>query len=619
MNRTHLLSSFRSRILLGYGAAILVIALGGAWAVASLLTLGQASDSILRENYKSILAAENMINALERQDSILLAMLLRITPGGPEEYRAQDAEFQQWLGRAKDNITLPGEADILQHIEQAYAESGDVAARVLAGGGAALYQEKLLPLVLDVRKTCARLREINQQAMYTASDSARDLARTAIWRTGLGGLAVLLFGFGLSLLLSSRLAKPVERIRLAAARLAEGDYTAEVPVDGADELSQLAGQFNAMAKRLKHFHDLNIGHILAEKRKGEAILRSVDDGIVVVDQDCLVADINPMAARIFGQDPAKAQGRHLLEALGREDLLRHARSALASGQAPELSGDEAILTVEGSERPAHYQFSVIPVRVGAGPALSVVLLFRDVTRLRELDRLKSEFVMTASHELRTPLTSIGMSVDMLLEKAGPDLAPRDRELLAMAQDDVRRLKALVGELLDLSRIEAGRLELEIVRVDAALLFAMAGAILDPQAEKAGIALSFADAAALPPVLADPNKIAWVLVNLVGNALRHTPAGGSIQVTALAAGKFAHICVADTGEGIPREQQTRIFEKFVQLKSDRTAGGSGLGLAICREMVRAHGGTIWVESEPGRGSTFTFTLPLAGDKPEEAKP
>ncbi|MEW5773377.1 MAG: ATP-binding protein [Thermodesulfobacteriota bacterium] len=619
MNRTRLLSSFRSRILLGYGAAILVIALGGAWAAASLLTLGQASESILSDNYKTILAAESMINALERQDSILLAMLLHIAPRGPEEYQVQEAEFQQWLGRAKGNISLPGEKEVLERIEKLHAKWAALAVQVQASGGSDLYRQQVYPLTLDIRDACTRLREINQQAMYAASDSARSQARTTVWRTGLGGLAVLLSGFVLSLLLSSRLAKPVERIRLAAARLAEGDYTAQAPVDGTDEVSQLAGQFNAMAKRLQHFHDMNIGHILAEKRKSEAILQSVDDGIVVVDQDCLVADINPMAARIFGQDPSKAQGRSLLEVLGHEDLLRHARRALESGRQPELSGDEAILTVERGERPSHYQFSVIPVRVGSGPALSAVLLFRDVTRLRELDRLKSEFVMTASHELRTPLTSIGMSVDMLLEKAGPGLAPRDRELLAIAQDDVRRLKALVGELLDLSRIEAGRLELEIGRVDSARLFSMVASILAPQAEKAGVVLSFADAAALPPVLADPNKIAWVLVNLVGNALRHTPAGGSVRVSALTAGKYAHITVADTGEGIPQEQQSRIFEKFVQLKSDRTADGSGLGLAICREMVRAHGGTIWVESEPGRGSTFTFTLPLATGMSQEAAP
>lgn len=619
MNRTRLLSSFRSRILLGYGAAILVIALGGAWAVANLLTLGQTSEFILRENYKTILAAESMINALERQDSILLAMLLRIAPHGPEEYLAQEAEFQQWLGRAKGNISLPGEKEALERIETSHAKWAVLAGQVQTSGDSDLYRQQVYPLTLEIRDACTRLREINQQVMYMVSDSARNLARTTVWRTGLGGLAVLLIGFALSLLLSSRLAKPVERIRLAAARLAEGDYSAEVPVDGADELSQLAGQFNAMAKRLQYFHDMNIGHILAEKRKGEAILQSVDDGIVVVDQDCLVADINPMAARIFGQDPATAKGRRLLEVLGREDLLRHARHALESGQQPELSGDEAILMVEGGERPSHYQFSVVPVQVDTGPALSAVLLFRDVTRLRELDRLKSEFVMTASHELRTPLTSIGMSVDMLLEKAGPGLAPRDRELLAIAQDDVRRLKALVGELLDLSRIEAGRLELEIGRVDSARLFSMAASILAPQAEKAGIDLSFPDAAALPPVLADSNKIAWVLVNLVGNALRHTPAGGSVRVSALAAGKYAHIAVADTGEGIPQEQQSRIFEKFVQIKSDRTADGSGLGLAICREMVRAHGGAIWVESEPGRGSTFTFTLPLAPGMSQETAP
>jgi NtrC-family two-component system sensor histidine kinase KinB len=209
-------------------------------------------------------------------------------------------------------------------------------------------------------------------------------------------------------------------------------------------------------------------------------------------------------------------------------------------------------------------------------------MLRDVTRLREVERLKSEFVMAASHELRTPLTSIGMSVDLLQEHAAAGLAEKDRELLATAHEEVERMKALINDLLDLAKIETGRILLDFgpVAVDE-----LVGRV-------------------------DANKITWVLTNLVSNALRHARHGGHIHVTAIPVGPQIHLAVQDDGPGIPHEYQARIFQKFVQVKG-RESGGTGLGLAICKEIVRAHGGTIWVESKPGQGSTFTFTIPAAG--------
>jgi NtrC-family two-component system sensor histidine kinase KinB len=240
-----------------------------------------------------------------------------------------------------------------------------------------------------------------------------------------------------------------------------------------------------------------------------------------------------------------------------------------------------------------------------------VLLFRDVTRLAELDRLKSEFVMTTSHELRTPLTSIGMSIDLLLEGATKKLNEKEQQLLLAAHEDLQRLKVFVNNLLDLSKIEAGKMEMELSSIPIRVLFEKVVTVFKNQSEEKAVDLSFSAPDAVPNVKADDTKITWVLTNLISNALRYTPSGGHIKLSAESFGPSVQISVSDDGPGIPYEYQSKIFDKFVQVKSDKAVGGSGLGLAICKEVVRAHGGTIWVDSVPGSGSTFTFTLPIWG--------
>jgi NtrC-family two-component system sensor histidine kinase KinB len=241
--------------------------------------------------------------------------------------------------------------------------------------------------------------------------------------------------------------------------------------------------------------------------------------------------------------------------------------------------------------------------------MGVVMLLRDVTRLKELDRLKSEFVMTASHELRTPLTSMGMSIDLLRENAVAKLNDKEQQLLSAAHEELERIKALVNDLLDLSKIEAGKIDMEFDRVAVQLLFEKAVSALLTQADDKKVELSISLPTALPEIKADANKITWVLTNLIANALRYTSSGGRIQLFAEHFGPQVHLSVSDDGAGIPYEYQSKIFEKFVQVEKDKTVHGSGLGLAICKEIVRAHGGTIWVDSLPGEGSTFTFTLPV----------
>ncbi len=296
--------TFQTKILIGYGGALAVVVLVFAWSIVSLLKLGKASDSILRENYKSILSAENMINAVERQDSALLLILLGDEDEWRLEFRSNENIFLQWLGRAKDNITVEGEKKILDSVETFYTaylmkvseifQDKDINIRK------ALYHKEVYPLFQSVRNSCIRLREINQLAMFTASSQAQDMAVSAVWNmVGLGIIAVG-FGLGFSLFLSNMLASPVGQMREAAARIAEGNYEIQVPVDRSDELGLLAEQFNKMAKKLKEYNELNIEKILTEKRKIEAVLQSADDGIIVVNPELKITDMNPMSAKIFG-------------------------------------------------------------------------------------------------------------------------------------------------------------------------------------------------------------------------------------------------------------------------------------------------------------------------------
>jgi NtrC-family two-component system sensor histidine kinase KinB len=267
------------------------------------------------------------------------------------------------------------------------------------------------------------------------------------------------------------------------------------------------------------------------------------------------------------------------------------------------------LTIRRGEERRHYQLLISPIQNKPGRTQGAVLLLRDVTRLKELDQLKSEFIMKASHELKNPLTGVTMNIALLRESAFERLGPKERLLLGGAEEDLRRLRGLASDLLDLSRMEAGKLTMEIGTAAMEAIVERCLVAMRAQAGELGVELSASLPEALPPVLADPNKILWVLTNLVANALRYTPRGGFVRISAEPEEASVRVEVRDNGQGIPYEDQARLFEKFFQARGG-SSGSLGIGLAICKEIIRAHRGAIWVDSTPGQGSTFSFTLPRA---------
>lgn len=612
LNRTPL----RTKIAGGYVLVLALVAIVYIFGVLNLNRLGRASEAILRENYRSILAAEAMIHAIDRQENAVLLLLGGHGETAIKHFREHEVEFLGWLARAQDNITIAEEEQLLETIRTEYAEylDGFTGLQVILAANPdrayAFYQETLVPPLLSVRDASRTLREVNQTAMFSASDRARDIAERAVRTTTWVGVSVAALGLAFSILLSHLVVRPLKQIAQAAKRVAEGKYDVDLPIRSRDELGQLAQEFQAMSRKLKGYNDLHVERVLAEKRRSDAVLESVTDGIALLDHDHTLIKANPTFAEVFGTTVHEAEGRHFLDVAGDLRLFEHLRKTTETGKPPQMSDEEATLgMVRGTEK-RYYHTVITPINSERGKRNGLVLLLQDVTHLKQLDRLKSRFVMTASHELRTPLTSMVMSLDLLVEGALEKLSDEERELVLAAKEEAVRLKALVNNLLDLSKIESGRMEFQAETVSVGTLAEKAVSVVKAQADEKRIELMNGIGGELPEVRVDENKTLWVLTNLLGNAVRYTQEGGHVHLRAEKAGDFVHVTVQDDGPGIPREYQSRIFEKFVQVDRGGAPGGSGLGLAISKEVVKAQGGTIWVESTEGEGSTFTFTLPVA---------
>jgi PAS domain S-box-containing protein len=606
----------RTKLFLGYlvfTAALIVL---GAWSAWHLREMGGVARNILANNYDSIVAAQEMRESLARQEAARLGLLLGEGGSARQELTEERRRFDASLRSAANNITEPGEAETIAVLTQ----DRDAYYREVDGFLAAMGTPPSRPTeriirnwpgvaaeATRLRDDCGRLLQINQQAMVAKAEAASRVAYR--WfRTALGiAAALVLAGFLFALFLAQRIVRPLSILRATATRIAGGDLDATAEIAAQDEVGQLAGDFNRMAERIRAVRRSDLGKLLIAQQTTEAAIDSLYDPVIVTDAQGAVTRLNPAAEQIFG--PAAGYAGRPIEAIaGGNQLAVAVAEALRSQRPVAGEGITSVLPlgVAGAERA--FRLRTTPMHDGEGRLLGAVSLLEDVTHLREVDRMKSEFIATASHELRTPLTSVQMNILLLLEDAG-SLTTSQRDLLESCRRECARLERLTHDLLDLAKIDAGQHAPQILPIALGEAVASAVEAVRPRATRQGITLTVQSAQALPPALADRLQIERVVINLLNNALRATPSGGAVRVAVQQRENDLLVAIADTGRGIPAEYLPHIFDRFVQVPGD-TAGGAGLGLAIAKRIVDAHGGDITVQSELGRGTTFTFTVPRA---------
>jgi signal transduction histidine kinase len=596
----------RQKVLLGFAGLLIIILVIGVQSILTLTGLGKSIDVILRENYRSVIACQQMKEDLERIDSGLLFTLLGDQAQGEELILKNENAFEQALQTELNNITVPGEGDTAERLRSLYVTYRGVLPQAVAPDRPLAlrrdaYFSSLLPLFGQIKAAADEILQMNQRNMSDANDRARVSAAQA--RSGMYLLLAIgtLVALAFMHFVGRWILRPVKRLTLSADEIRRGNLDLVVPSDSRDEIGRLAESFNAMAASLREFRRTDQARLLRIQRATQEAFDRLPDAVAVVDLEGRVEVSTESAKNVFGLRPG-APIFDLPHGLAEyyKETLAEGRPVPAKSQAPMIQQ-----FVGGEER--YYRPEAVPILDADRQPTGAVLVLHDVTQLRQQDELKTSVIRTVSHQLKTPLTSIRMAIHLLLEEKIGCLSEKQAEVLVAAREDSDRLYEILSNLLDISRMESGKARLDYQSFSPQSLVMDALEPFRRTVQDKGIALGVDLHGNLPDVWTDRTRTSHVFANLLSNAVRYTPAGGRIFLGAKEEEETVRFVVSDTGEGIPAEFLGRVFEPFFRVPGRDPAGGAGLGLAIAREIVEAQGGTISVESREGKGITFAFTL------------
>jgi signal transduction histidine kinase len=474
--------------------------------------------------------------------------------------------------------------------------------RTVLSGRRAHYREQLLGSFSQIEGLTQKIADINEQNILSADGQVKHQALSGsrvLYTLMFTGIVLILL---IILVTATLVLKPIQTLTRSVKEIEKGNLDLVVEVRSQDEMGQLAQAFNAMASRLREFRRTDQARLLRTQQTTQMAINSLPNAVAVLNASGEVEITNQAAVEIFG---IKMGTR--ADTLGLPWLWDMFQKVSREQRPISPKGYQSAVQVFQNGRECFFLPHAIPILDENKRLDGVTLVLVDVTELHRLDEMKSDLLSTVSHELKTSLTSVRMAIHMLLEDKVGDLNPQQTELVLAAREDADRLNHIIEGLLDMGRIQAGRLDMETKPLAAQDLVDHALDEFHALFHEKGVQLSAEIPADIPVVLADPTRVHHILSNLLNNAIRFTSPGGKVLITAEALEKHVLFKVRDTGSGIPKESLPRVFERFFRAPGQSGPAGAGLGLAIVREIVEAHGGEVSVESQEGEGSVFSFTL------------
>ncbi|MDF7814352.1 ATP-binding protein [Hymenobacter sp. YC55] len=592
--------NLKTKITLAFTSMLLLLLGVSGYMLYSLNQLDRTSRNVLKDNLYSVELGQQMLQALDQ-------LQVREAPANREAQQ----RFELLLAREAGNITEPGEQQVVDSLFDRVVELN----RYLASDTTSpqLWNAHMA----GFRQLTYRMVALNTHALTRKNEAAN---RTSSQQTRYV-LALLTFAVLVALLfvlsVPEAAVMPLRQLSASIDHAANQDFTASIPVKGHDEFATVGRNFNRMLVQLQSYRTSTLAELMAERNRVTSIVNTLDEGLLLIDQNRRLIVVNPVASMLLAMPTEKLLGRRADEVAAENDLFREMLHHL-DVPTPQREQETPLLTIAQQGEEVYYHLSVHDV-VSFNEALDKkefvgsILTLRNISEFKKLDQAKSNFLATVSHELKTPLSSINFSLKLLQNgKVGPLNAEQQNIVLTLKQENQRLLK-LVGELIDVSRLESGNIQLNFQPSHVHDIVQFAADTIQLQLKPKQLHLAVEVPNNLPPVRADIEKTAWVLLNVLANAIRYSPEQEQIRINAIlsADSQYVQVSVQDKGPGIAPQYQEKIFQRFVQIPDKNGyKGGSGLGLSIAREFIASQGGQLWVDSELGAGSTFTFTLPVA---------
>lgn len=597
--------TLRQKIFIIFAILLLITALVSLQSIRRFNQLGRSIDVILKENYRSVIACQQMKDALERIDSGLLFILSGFAEDGTGQITANMARFRDALQIELHNLTLPEESSRALELKSSFVLYGRAVEGFMKSPPQALprlYFDSLFPLFKSIKGKAESILQMNQENMNAASNRARRKAaqarRDMYYFLGISFFIALLF-----MLFSNHwILRPIHRLIDSTRDIREGNLNLVIRVDAHDEIGQLSEAFNSMVASLRLFRRSDQANLARILRSTQEAFKNLPAAIAIVNAEGMIEIATASARSDFGLVPGSSIAHAPYPWLA--GIQRRAMNDTAA--AGHDKKHEIIQKFNGNQE-RFYEPRVIPIFNDEKEFSGSIIILEDVTLMLQNDEIKKDLFSTISHQLKTPLTSIRMALHLLLEEKVGGLNEKQADLLVSARDESDRLNGIIDDLLDIRRLEAGTIRLSLASVSPYELAQEAAGPFLRQAQDKGVRLEIELPADLPDVRVDRSRILYVFANLLSNAIKYSPVGSVVRLTASCEGENVLFSIADNGRGIAAEYQDRIFEKFFRVPGQDAEAGIGLGLSIAKEIISAHGGRITFSSAAGRGTTFTFSL------------
>ena len=560
----------KTKLSIGLIFLFVIILLFGILGILSINRLGRDTNMVLKNNHESLLYCNNMLKALEsikiRKDAVQL--------------------FEDNLVKQENNITEEGEKDATVELRKNFGEL------VANPTDSTNYPE--------IRQSLIRIQDLNELAILRKNQVVQKTADNARFWLTVTFTILTLVSFTFIFNLPGILSGPIQSLADGIKEIANKNYRKRIYLKQDDEFGDLASAFNSMAEKLDEYENSNIARMQFEKSRIETIINQMKDGIVGLDTKKNILFLNAVAQNLLGLKERDIAGKYAPDVALSNDLMRTIL---------QEDGEKKELKIYADNKESYFNKDVLNV-TSNNEVIGKVIVLRNITPFHELNEAKTNFIATVSHELKTPISAIKMSARLLTDSRVGNLNTEQLELIKSISDDAERLLKITGELLNMSQVETGNIQLKLQATLPAVIIEQSMQAVASQAQQKNIQVQVAVQEKLPLIHADAEKTSWVLINFLTNAIKYSPEGTIIEVKAFTKNNSVMFTVLDHGKGIDEKYLPKIFDRYFKVPGTHERSGTGLGLAISKEFIEAQGGHIAVSSVPGEGSLFGFDFPTA---------